>query len=69
MREAMLSVSIKFRSSNECDPCVVGGEIKVSACPDRQVVNDRIKTEPSAVVSKIPTKAARRETNMSPRGK
>lgn len=64
-----MSVSIKFRSSNECDPCAVGGEIRVSACPDRQVVNDRIKTEPSAVASKIPTKAALEEANMLSRGK
>jgi hypothetical protein len=66
MREATLSVGIRVRSSDECDPCVVGGGMKISECPNRQVVDDRTRTETSAVASKVATKAALEETNMLP---
>ena len=69
MREATLSVGIEFRSSDECDPCVFGGGIKVSACPNRQVVGDRIRTETSAIASKIGMRAVLEETNMPLREK
>jgi len=69
MREATLSVGIEFRSSDERDSCVVGGGIKVSACPNRQGVYDRTRTKTSAVASKIAMKAVLEETNMTSREK
>lgn len=67
MREATLSVGIELRSSDERDSCIVGGGIKVSACPNRQVVDDRTRTETSAAASKIAMRAVLEETNMSSR--
>lgn len=63
MREAMLRVGIKFRSKGEQD---VVGVIEVSACLNRQVVDDRNRTEATAVASKIPMKVALEETSMLP---
>jgi hypothetical protein len=40
--------------------------MKISECPNRQVVDDRTRTETSAVASKVATKAALEETNMLP---
>jgi len=60
----VLRVGIKFRSGGEHDPCVIGGEIKVSACPNLQVADDRNRTETRTVESKDPTRAALEGTNM-----
>ena len=57
-----MSVDIKLCSEDERDPCVVGDEIKVSACPNLEVVEDRDRMETRAVASRIPIKAALEET-------
>jgi hypothetical protein len=64
MREAMLRVGIKLRSRDEGDCPVVGGETKVSACPNRHVVADRNRAETTAAASKVPTKLALEEISM-----
>lgn len=69
MREATLSVGIKFCSSDERDSCVVGGRVKVSACPNRQAVDDRTRIETSAAASKVAMRAVLEETNMTSREK
>jgi len=60
----MLRVGIKFRSRGEHDPGVIGGEIKVRACPNLQVADDRNRTETRAVTSKDPIRVALKGTNM-----
>ena len=62
-----MSVGIKFCSKDERDPCVVGSEIKVRVCPNRETVDDRDRTETRAVASRIPIRAALEETSMLPR--
>lgn len=68
MREATLRVGIRFLPSDKRGICA-GGEINVKACPNRQVVDDRDRTETSAVTSRIPRKAALKETSILSREK
>ena len=68
MREATLSVGIRSLPSGERGICA-GGEINVKACPNRQVVDDRDRTETSAVASRIPRKAVLKETSILSREK
>lgn len=64
MREATLRVSIKLCSRDECDPGIIWGEVKVSARPNRQVLDARNRVETIVAASKVPTRAAFEETSM-----
>ena len=60
---------MKFRSRDERDPGIIGGDIEVSACPNRQVMDDRSRVETTPAASKVPMRAALGETSMLARAR